>query len=889
MGNLTDNLSYLDSANLPTALSSEATTRAAADAAAAAAAAAHAVAETSARTTAIDAEAAARAAAVNAEAAARAAAITSVTNAVIAAAARAEVAVNTASLARAEAAVVKTTGGTVSTDTSLIPDFANDAAAQAGGVKLGEFYRTGSTLKVLATTNNTPPPTPSRNPVFTGNITTAVLGAATTAGLTGLLANETFTYSVIQNNPPTYTPRSSPFLTATANGSGAASFPATLVATGDFVQARFTNPTGQVNSAQVTTTNTSGNGGTGTTSQRGRPQIAAGTIKTEIGTFMRGATMALDEIGSLASTYAKNRANWTLFRSLGLNIVRLPFSLSYVGVSLSAQLAEMDVVVANAAATGMYVMPMFDWDYGQSNYAEMLTAWPVIADRYKDATHVLFEMQNEPHWNASEHTSDELDAIAAVYAAMHTAAPNTLIGVLTPASVDTSTGILSAASALVARGVDIGTKGFLTFHAYGSYSRTSVQAIKAARPCMLTETTSGGPSNNAPPNNEQFIIGEMERSDVAISWMMLAGRYGEISNTDTPYSNDQTTMTDRILPNLRAAGITWTPDPLSTATSPPVGGAPEIISLTGNTGEAVIGAPVTMTVTAVNTTTVNWVAVNANWTWYTGDTQITLNGSGVATFQWTPRNPGDRVGVWPTTASGSSVFSDPPIPAQTTGGTGGGGTTLPVPNAGSYFENFSNNNGGTLDKTWGNRAAVSYSGGIMRIAAVPGAPGDAGACGVMGNPYSASTGFGYGLFEIRCRFFGGGPGPCGLLWAADDSWPRAEEDMGEIAADGTWYTAHHWDAGGGQNAFEVFSYKDAFPARGDLPRGQWVTIGCLIKPGYLEYFVDVGNGLESIGSTTNNVTPMFSDGGVNRVFGLMHRGDRLDTAIEGDWVRWTSI
>ncbi len=33
-------------------------------------------------------------------------------------------------------------------DLSSLADFANDAEAAAGGVGLGEFYRTGSTLKV---------------------------------------------------------------------------------------------------------------------------------------------------------------------------------------------------------------------------------------------------------------------------------------------------------------------------------------------------------------------------------------------------------------------------------------------------------------------------------------------------------------------------------------------------------------------------------------------------------------------------------------------------------------------------------------------------------------------------------------------------------------------
>jgi hypothetical protein len=271
---------------------------------------------------------------------------------------------------------------------------------------------------------------------------------------------------------------------------------------------------------------------------RGRPQISGGTVKTEIGTFMRGATMALDEIGSVASVYTKNRSNWTLLRNQKLNLVRLPFSLSVAGVSLSAQLAEMDVAVDNAAATGMYVMPMFDWNYGQSNFTEMASAWPVICARYKDRTHVLFEMQNEPHWNGADFSSADLDSIASIYASMRSAAPNSLIGVMTPASLQVdggggadTAGLITAAAGLVSRGVDIGTHGFVSFHVYGYYARSSVTALKAPIPCMLTETTSGGPNDHGVPHNEVYIIGEMETVGLVVDRAAAALRRGQSTPT----------------------------------------------------------------------------------------------------------------------------------------------------------------------------------------------------------------------------------------------------------------------------------------------------------------------------------------------------------------------
>lgn len=814
-----------------------------------------------------------------------------------AAATAAATAATTANTVKTDLAAMKQTGGLLIPADGNIPDYASDAAAQAAGLKVGQIYRTGSILKVLSTTVVPSAPTPTRTPVFSNNISSAVLGATTSVNLGGLLANEAFTWTVVKNDPPTYTWRTTPMTSGTASSIGTAVIPAGFVATGDFLKVKFTNPVQEVNSTQVLTTNIGSNAGTSSSSVRGRPKLLNGTVVTDLNSRIRGATMGLDEIGSVASVYAKDRANWTKMRNLGLNLIRVPFSLSLAGVSLSAQLVEMDVIVANAAATGMYVMFLFDSNYGTSLWSEMLSSWPVIAARYKDATHVLFEMQNEPHFNSSEHTSAELDSIAQIHTAMRAAAPSTMIGVLCPASLENGdgsnigtsngAGIIAAANGLKTRAVDIGTNSFVAFHDYGYYSRASVSALKAAHPCMLTETTSGGPNNHANPQNEVFIVSEMET--VGVSWIILSPRFGEVNNVDTPYSNDEETLTTRVLPGIHTAGFNWTADPIASTPVPPTTGGPAITSLTGAVGQAVVGSPVTMQVTATGTPTVNWVIADTNWVWRSdGSAQVTLT-NGVGTFAWTPVAAGDRVKVWPTAAPGSNVDSIQ-VPAQSVGNAGTGNVGAPIArNANTYMEDFSNNTGGTLNHTWGNKSAISYTNGILRIAAVPGSPGDSGAAGVMHFPGGANQGFGYGFYEFRVRFFGSGPGPCILLWAADDSWPRAEEDMGELTD--VWYCAHHYDNGAGSanpnvnNSYEIFTYKKTTaPTRPDLPRGQWVMVGCYITPGRLEYFVDVGNGYVSIGFTTNHVTPMYSDGGVNRVMGVMHRGDLLDTAVEVDYL-----
>jgi beta-glucanase (GH16 family) len=146
-------------------------------------------------------------------------------------------------------------------------------------------------------------------------------------------------------------------------------------------------------------------------------------------------------------------------------------------------------------------------------------------------------------------------------------------------------------------------------------------------------------------------------------------------------------------------------------------------------------------------------------------------------------------------------------------------------------------------------------------------------------PGGADQGHGYGFYEIRVRhsdFLGNGSGVASLTWPADDVWPGAEEDMGEIGGDGTFYMAHHWN-NNGNDAYEIFPFQHFNP-------NTWRTYQMRLKRDFLEYFVD---GV-SIGSTRNNVIRVYGDGPgytVNRVFGVMIRSDTV--WLECDWMRFT--
>lgn len=276
----------------------------------------------------------------------------------------------------------------------------------------------------------------------------------------------------------------------------------------------------------------------------------------------------------------------------------------------------------------------------------------------------------------------------------------------------------------------------------------------------------------------------------------------------------------------------------------------------------------------------HWSITNGSWyNLATSTTDLTIRSALIypiakadATIQnstaWKQANPG----VTPKPIPPPPVVEPPPVdPPPTNPGTPTGAVT---------YEGFDANNSGRLGHTWGNRARVSYSGGILTIA---GSMSDSNtsttAAGVMETPGSTSTGHGHGLYEFRVRMTGGlgdGSGPAIGLWPSTDKWPGPEIDCGEIDSSGRFYCAHHWRGADGKDAYRIF------PKAGH-DWWNWHTYSCRLRRNHLEFFV---NGV-SIGFNTSNVTPVYADGGENRLLFTMNRS--RNTKLEVDWVRFTPM
>ena len=140
--------------------------------------------------------------------------------------------------------------------------------------------------------------------------------------------------------------------------------------------------------------------------ERGRVRVQNGTVYTDRGTMLRGSTMsALYGIGN-----ANNPNYWRYMnKTLKLNAVRLGVKTGQIGRSVTQQLPYIDAAVNSAANSDMYVMINNSIRPGGYDLSQLREFWSVVASRYRNRTHVFYEMTNEPvnggpHWEMRRNT-----------------------------------------------------------------------------------------------------------------------------------------------------------------------------------------------------------------------------------------------------------------------------------------------------------------------------------------------------------------------------------------------------------------------------------------------------------------------------------------------------
>lgn len=277
--------------------------------------------------------------------------------------------------------------------------------------------------------------------------------------------------------------------------------------------------------------------------ERGRVRIQNGTVVSDRNTILRGAT------NTLLASYTKDWSFWRYLNvTLGLNAVRFGVKTITIDRTVEQQLPGLDNAVNAAAANNLYLMINNSIDPGGYNIAELKKFWSVVAPRYRNRTHVFYEMTNEPtkgapQWGDARQYTDSVRAdIKTVYDIMRSAAPDTHIVLFSGASLfpDCNT---YAAMVDKLPGIDW-THTSIGFHHYAGtqkFGEAGLTCLRQKYPLIMTETNYWVGTQPAVLRDALSLY-----EKIGMSWFSLDGK-----------GRNAQRLENEILPALHAAGYNW--------------------------------------------------------------------------------------------------------------------------------------------------------------------------------------------------------------------------------------------------------------------------------------------------------------------------------------------
>ena len=278
---------------------------------------------------------------------------------------------------------------------------------------------------------------------------------------------------------------------------------------------------------------------------RGRVKVVNGTVVSDRNTLLRGARMQLIKGYVLPDSY------WHyLNATLGLNAVRYDVKTNQIGRPIEEQLPALDLAVNRAAANNLYLMIFNAIEPGTYDLAQLQRFWSVVAPRYKNRTHVFYEMTNEPvrgspYWGAPEQFTDKVLAdLKSIYVLMRNGAPKTHIVLFTSANIWPD---CASWAALIKKMRKIDwSKASVGFHHYNGthkISEADLQCLRGQYPLLMTETNYW-----AKPVRAVLRDALSTYEKLGISWFSLDGT-GSASHLE-----------NEILPALNHDGYFWSPE-----------------------------------------------------------------------------------------------------------------------------------------------------------------------------------------------------------------------------------------------------------------------------------------------------------------------------------------
>lgn len=229
------------------------------------------------------------------------------------------------------------------------------------------------------------------------------------------------------------------------------------------------------------------------------------------------------------------------------------------GRAVADQIPFLDAAVECAAKARMYVMPLVSIVPGNYDLAQLTAFWSVVAARYKDRTHVFYEMTNEPvsgggYWGqANQWTAPKLADLRGIYDIMRAAAPNTHVILFSTTNLAPNPtswravpqGFEAAGAPMDWSNVSIGFHFYLGTYNFGDPNGFGgIAQMRAWGYNMFmgecNDFIGDGPSNE--PRNKQQVWGWLE--EAGVSWVNLDGKAGNVNTQIIP----------EILPYLASIG-----------------------------------------------------------------------------------------------------------------------------------------------------------------------------------------------------------------------------------------------------------------------------------------------------------------------------------------------
>ncbi len=293
------------------------------------------------------------------------------------------------------------------------------------------------------------------------------------------------------------------------------------------------------------------------TIQRGRPTLneSGTTFLADNGNLLRGP-FASTEWGNPPSA-----STIESIRALGCNAIHLYgecFDMDYPQAGSTAPgyaRNRIDQMVDMTRDAGIYLIITIGngSNNGRFNYDYIMDFWDFYAPRYKDETHVLYEIQNEPHAWSAPYPHGALDMEADAYTLIRSKAPDTPVLLFSFAVLSSGPlAISDIRSVSTAASIDW-TNAAVAVHGYAGHETTTTSIehiLGAGYPCFMTEFTAAEWGSDTDTLAVE-LTAELERLEV--SWATFQHIPPNFIGTAI---TDPNAFYDRV----NRAGLSWTPD-----------------------------------------------------------------------------------------------------------------------------------------------------------------------------------------------------------------------------------------------------------------------------------------------------------------------------------------